>query len=215
MPASVDRVRWAALGSLVGTVLALTLAACTAGSTPSGPTTSVRTTTRTRTVPPPAGPTGPIGTGPTTAAQAAACPLLGEQSAADRVGMRLARVTVLRSGGRLVGCRFYALQNSALAQSEHLPGPHQPAIEIGSSRFASTTAAHNAVVRTAEQGRNVQPARIGDFGACYQIGFYSRDHGTDWACAFQDGSKVVVVKTVVVSPALNVILVAREVAGRL
>jgi hypothetical protein len=202
---------------VLGAAAVLLLTGCTADHGRAGPATSVRTTTqtKTRTASPSAGPTAPLGTGPTITARAAACPLLDEQVAADRVGMRLARITVQRSGGRVVGCRFYALQNSPLSQSEHLPGPHQPAIEIRSNRYASTTAAHNAVVLAARRGTNVQPAKVADFGACYQLAFFADDHGADWACAFQTGARVVEVKTVVVSPALNVISVARDIAGRL
>ena len=54
-----------------------------------------------------------------------------------------------------------------------------------------------------------------NLGVCYQTDFYPKDKGKDWACAFQVGTLAVVVKTVVVSPALNVVLVAREVARRL
>ena len=48
-------------------------------------------------------------------------------------------------------------------------------------------------------------------GACYQDSFYPPDRGRDWACAFAIGTSVVLVRTVVTSPALNVIQVARAV----
>lgn len=175
------------------------------------------TSTQTRTVTPSLGPTAPISTGPTKAVTAAKCPFLGRQVAADRVGMRLARITVLTSGGRTVGCRFYALQNSPLHESEHLPGPNQPAIETTLTRYASAAAAHNAFVVIARRGTNQQQARItgSTVGVCHQINFYRNDKGRDWACAFSLAKTVVVVKTVVTSPALNAVLVAREIAKKL
>lgn len=128
--------------------------------------------------------------------------------------MRLARITVLRSGGRTVGCRFYALQGGPLHQSEHLPGPNQPAVEIVSSRYSSATAAHNAFVLLAQKGTNLQQATIvgQTMGLCFQTDFYSKDKGSDWACTFSNGTTLVLVKTVVTSPALNAILVSRAIA---
>lgn len=201
--------------------VALLLGACTSSGGGSTPTASAsihtRTVTGTRTVSPSIGPTAPVSTGPTKAATASKCPLLAQQSAANRVGMRLERITVLTSGGKTVGCRFYALQNSPLHDSEHLPGPNQPAVEITTTRYASATAAHNAFVLIARRGSNPQQATIAkrNVGVCYQIDFYKKDKGKDWACAFSVGKIAIVVKTVVVSPALNVILVAKEVAAHL
>ena len=130
--------------------------------------------------------------------------------------MRLAKITVLRSGGKLVGCRFYALQNSPLHDSEHLPGPHQPAVQITTTTYASPNAAHNAFVLDARRGRNPQQAQIGRTTAvCYQIPFYEHDHGRDWACSFNLGVKKVTIKTVVTSAALYVIEVSRIVARAL
>lgn len=203
-----------AVAAAVG-ALAVLPAACTPGAgrpTPTATRTVVGTSTSTAAI----RGTTPLPTGPTAAARAAACPLLPEQQAADRVGMRLERITVLHSGGKVVGCRFYALQNSPLHDSEHLPGPNQPAIEIETSRYASPVAAHNAFVLEARRGRNPQQATIGHtVGVCFQIPFYRHDRGRDWACAFNLGSTKVSVRTVVVSPALNVIEVARVVARKL
>jgi hypothetical protein len=201
----------------VAVLAVVLLASCTSGGGTSSSSPSVRTETVTQTRPATGAPTAPISTGPTRATTAATCPLLGKQEAADHVGMRLARITVLHSGGKVVGCRFYALQNSPLSQSEHLPGPKQPVIEITTVRYPSELAAHNAFVRVAEQGRNTQTASIvGQApGACFQTDFYAKDDGKDWACAFSKGDTMVLVRTVVTSPALSAILVARAVAERL
>lgn len=195
--------------------LVLVAAGCTSSgvAAPSGTTT--RTVVGTRTSTAPVGPTTPVSTGPTTAARAAACPLLAKQQAADRVGMRLERITVLHSGRKVVGCRFYALQGSPLHNSEHLPGPNQPAIEIETTRYASPVAAHNAFVLEARRGKNPQQVTIGNtIGVCFQIPFYKPDHGTDWACAFSRGTTKVSVRTVAQS-ALDAIRATRAVAHNL
>jgi hypothetical protein len=199
-------------------IVAVVLTACSsahsAAPTPRRKVTQVRTFTSTRTVGPSDAPTAPVSTGPTSSATARSCPWLDQQTAADQVGMRLERITVQRSRGGIVGCRFYAVQNSPLHQSEHLPGRHQPAIEITTTRYAAARAAHNAFVRLAQRGRSVQQATIGRsaVGLCFQTAFYSRDHGRDWACAVNLGSTLLEVRTVVVSPAFNVIEVARRAA---
>jgi hypothetical protein len=208
------RTRVAAVAVVVSGV---TVAACTSEHhAPRGTVTDVRTVTATRTAGPTERPTAPVSTGPTIAAAAPSCPWLERQAAADRVGMRLERVTVLRSGGRVVGCRFYALQNSPLHRSEHLPGPHQPAIEITTTRYPSRASAHNAFVRSAQHRHDVEQAAIaGHVGLCFQTAFYSRDKGRDWACTVNLDDTVLAVKTVVVSPALNVIAVSRRIADAL
>jgi hypothetical protein len=218
------RARGAAIAATVTrTVVAAALAAalltgCTAHSAaPAGPSSPVPTTTTVETItkPPPTANQRPIDTGPTKASSAPDCPLGGEQAVANKIGMRLARIQVLSTGGTVRGCRIYALQHSPLATTEHLPGPHQPAVEVTSARYVDADAAHNAVARLADRGRNPQRVHItpGVVGACFQTTFYPRDHGRDWACAFAKGTIAVLVRTVVVSPALDAIAVARLVAG--
>lgn len=137
-----------------------------------------------------------IDAGPLRATDASACPYLRTAYVHETIGMRLGRLTVLRRGARVVGCRFYASQGS-LSQSEHLPGPRQPVVEVVTRRYASATDAHNAFVIIARRGRNAQQVRIGRVpGVCFQIPFYPKDHGTDWACATSAGSTEVVVRTV-------------------
>jgi hypothetical protein len=220
----------AAAGASPAALLAAGLAALLAGCTPSSggvpvtPSPTVRTDTVTRTQPPPPAPdASPIDTGPTSAATASRCPFLDQQSAAHRVGMRLAKITVLRSGGAVVGCRFYALQHPTAScdetclRGEHLPGPSQPAVEIETFEYRSAIAAHNGFVRRSEAaGTNLERASlVGQApGLCFQTHFYPKDGGTDWACAFSKGRTVAIVRTVVTSPALTAILVAREVSQR-
>jgi len=121
------------------------------------------------------------------------------QTAADTTGMRLARVQVLRQGGTTIGCRFYALQGSPLATSEHLPGPNQPVVEITSSTFANTIAAHNALARLADAGTDPAQYTISDgiVGVAFRIRFDPSDGAKDWAVAFNKDSTLVVIKTAI------------------
>jgi hypothetical protein len=132
----------------------LGLAACSGGSTTAAPTrtspvtapstvpassatdapASSGSTTRTASTTP----TGPTGTAVTTSAETA-CPLITEPSAANFLGQRLARVTTQTAGGRTVGCQFFDVQGTALATSEHLSGPNQPALQISSASYATAT----------------------------------------------------------------------------
>jgi hypothetical protein len=209
------------------TSLAALLVALLTGCTPSGsggdsptPSPSTRTivSTRTRTVTPPP-PSGPETSGPTTVHVAHSCPFIAEQSATNKSGMRLDKITVLKSGGKVVGCRFYGLQHPTLScdetclKGERLPGPHQPAIEIRTYRYPSKQAVHNALALSAKGGANVEQLPIaGSTGLCFQINFYPKDNGTDWACSFAKGTKLVVVRTTISpSPAKSVQEVADEV----
>jgi hypothetical protein len=165
----------------------------------------------------------PVSTGPTTAAAAASCPYAGTEFVHNTVGMRLGKLTVLKSGGKIVGCRFYPLSHptaqcdATCLQGEHLPGPNQPVVEITTQRYASSVAAHNAFVLVAQRGANPQQADLGGgiVGVCYQTDFYAKDHGTDWACAASKGTTAVFVRTVVTSPALNAKLVTQQVVRAL
>jgi hypothetical protein len=180
-----------AAAAVIGATL---LAGCVSSASPQPTTTTTRTSTVTRSSSPDS---KPISTGPTHAAAAASCPFAAPDFVRDTIGMRLGRITVLRSGGRTVGCRFYALQNSPLHNSEHLPGPNQPAVEIVTQRFASATAAHNSFVLLASTGKNAQQIDLGRVvGVCFQTDFYPKDHGTDWACAASVGRTEIVVRTV-------------------
>lgn len=193
----------------VAVLAAATLAGCTGsgGSTPSTPVTStiVETTTA------PAPPTAPVDTGPTTAASATSCPYAASEFVHDTLGMRLSRLTVLRSGGRVVGCRFYPLTHptpqcdASCLQGEHLPGPNQPVLEISTTRYPSPDAAHNGFVRVADAGKNPQPVQLGGgiVGVCFQTDFYPKDHGADYACATSKGSTALVVRSVDTVSAYN------------
>ena len=183
--------------ALAATSAALLLAACTSGSTPTPPTSVV-----TSTAPATAAPS-PVSSGPTTAASAASCPLATESFVHLTMGIRLGRVTVLHSGGRVVGCRFYAQQkpdgscNATCLAKEKLPGPNQPAVEITTQRYASANDAHNAfVLRAGTSAGITQQDFDGTTGLCFQTAFDPRDKGTDYACTVNKGSTTVLVRTV-------------------
>lgn len=201
---------------LVAGALAALLAGCTSSTTPP-PTPGSSVITRTQTLTKSPSPTGAVVAGPTTAVSAPACPFAGQTFVRDTIGMRLGRVTVLKSGGRVIGCRIYALQGSPFSASENLPGPNQPAVEVVVTSYSTAVAAHNAFVRAAQQGRNPQQNALGRgiTGVCFQTDFYPRDKGQDWACGFSLGTRAVLVRTVVVSPALGAVLVTRRVLSAL
>jgi hypothetical protein len=203
---------------LVGSAI---LTACTGSPAVAPASTPLPTPTVTVTMTRPV-PTTPLDDGPTTSRKGT-CSLLPKRTVHLDVGMRLDRVTVQRAGGKQVGCTFYALQHptaqcpaSCLA-GEHLPGPKQPVVQLAISRWAGTTAAHNAMVRLATAGTNPQQVDVGRgrIGLAYQIDFYRKDHGKDWACAFNIGSTLAVVKTVTTGTSVNVVTVARRLARSL
>jgi hypothetical protein len=131
------------------------------------------------------------------------------------MGMRLGRITILRSGGHTVGCRFYALQNSPLHVSEHLPGPHQPVVEIVTRRYPTALDAHNAFVLLSRKGTNAQRVDLGRrIGVCFETDFYAKDHGADWACAASVGPTQVVVRTVDTTGTFSTAAVTRAVLRR-
>ena len=131
------------------------------------------------------------------------------------MGMRLGRLTVLRSGGKIVGCRFYALQGTSLSASEHLPGPKQPVVQITTQQYVTATGAHNAFVSLGTANKSVERADLGrTTGVCFQTGFYPKDHGTDWACAASVGRTEVVVRTVDNTGSLNAVTLTKAVLRR-
>ncbi|MEO8889460.1 MAG: hypothetical protein ABI301_05695 [Jatrophihabitantaceae bacterium] len=204
--------RPAAMALATSAALAAGVAGCTSGHVQPG-TTSTQTRTATVTTTPSS---GPIAAGPTTTASGT-CSLLPRQTAANDLGMRLAKERVLVSGGKQIGCEFFAIQDSPLATSERLPGPNQPVLRITAARYASEIEAHNAMVLLAEAGTNAQQVTIapGNIGLAFQTDFYPPDHGTDWACTFNQGTTLVIVYTVVTRPALDAIEIAKAVAGKL
>ena len=198
--------------ALPAVVLAVT--ACQGGQSADAPPTIA--STHTRTITPSPAETGPVDVRPTTAADAVTCPILMTQTAADTTGMRLARVQVLRQGGTTIGCRFYALQGSPLATSEHLPGPNQPVVEITSSTFANTIAAHNALARLADAGTDPAQYTISDgiIAVAFRTRFDPSDGAKDWAVAFNKDSTLVVIKTAISNTSDDALGIAQTVVSK-
>ena len=124
---------------------------------------------------------------------------------ADIEGDRIYRQTVLTTL-HPVGCRFYFWAPPFEATADILP-----------RTFATATAAHNAMVRTAEAGRNAQ-ARAGFVpgidGILYQTRFFGPDGEADWAFVFAKGRVMVVVHTQQTNSPLNAELLAKAIAGK-
>ena len=142
------------------------------------------------------------------------CPLASATSVRNTMGMRLGRITRLKALD-ISGCRFYALQDSSLHTSEHLPGPKQPVLEIVTDRYPSAVEAHNGVVFTARSGHNPQRVMVGKIeGACFQTNFYPKDHGQDWACAANKQRITVVVRSVDTTGTFGTATILRAVLRR-
>jgi hypothetical protein len=141
----------------------------------------------------------------------------------NAAGMRLGRITVLRSGGKVVGCRYYPMSqpdaqcDASCLKGEHLPPATQPVVEITTQHYAIAAAAHNAAVQLAKKGSHPQQSPLGHglTADCFETAFYPKDHGTDWACAVNVGTTELVVHTVVTPPNLYDVtqLVQKIVAG--
>ena len=137
--------------------------------------------------------------------------------------MRLDRITVLHSGGAIVGCRFYGLQkgNASCPQvscldKENLPPANQPAIEMKIVRYPSANAAHNALATRFATESDIEQDKIGSgTGLCFETDFFAPDKGTDWACAFTLDTRLIIVRTVITKGALSALLVARAFAKNL
>ena len=219
--------------TLRGTVLVLAgvlLAACTTGSSDPGPaTTATRTVVNTRTSsspgadyrPPPARAVKPLPPGHRTPTGAAdrRCPYIrtgldedGENgyhlkapNVADIEGDRIYRTIVLTQR-QPVGCRFYF----------YAP-PYEAVADIVPREFDSATAAHNALVRTAEAG--TEPISAPDFvhgvdGISYRTRFFEADGNKDWAFAFAKGRTLVVVHTQRSDTSRPAVYLARAIVGR-
>jgi len=212
MPHPARAVRAGSLTLTAGLVAALTACSSASGSAPATVSvTVIQTRTPSASASPSAIATGPISAGPTTSA-AGSCPLISEADAADALGQRLAGVAVQSAGGKVVGCQFFDVQGTALAASEHLSGPNQPALEITSAQYATPTLAHNAMVLTAQAGVN---AHASGTGVAYRTTFDPIDGANqDWAFAFATGTTLVIVRTNEADSELNAERIGAAIAGK-
>jgi hypothetical protein len=192
------------------------LAACAPSHATTAPSTSYDTITRTISAPTPTpASTDPVDARPVTAANAASCPLLRMDAAAEAIGMRLARIERLSQATMVIGCRFYALQGSSLSQSEHLPGPNQPALEITVTKYATATPARNAAVALATAGANPHVVTLSGAvaGDVFQTTFDPTDGKSDWVLVFNKGATLVTVKTAIADTSLDAVSVGNAIVG--
>jgi hypothetical protein len=178
----------------------LVLVGCTHSSPKPLDVTVTQTTTSVRTS---AGPvTGlsfstvaplPPGQAPASGESERRCPYIASTpdenptvNVADLEGDHVYRTTVLTAMNP-VGCRFYFYS-----------GPYEAITEISTHRYSSAVEANNAMVLTAQRGRqaeghqNIVP---GVNAVVFQTHFFGPDGAADWACAFAKGSVLVVVRT--------------------
>jgi hypothetical protein len=220
---------------LASTTLALLVgvSACTSGSAPAPSSAAPSTATRTAapstasqapsTASPVASSPVPVSSAATSAATVSSCPLLTQDVVADTLGMRQGRIAVLRSVGKVVGCRFYALQHpnaqcdATCLAGEHLPGATQPALDIAITDYPTATAAHNAFVLASRAGTEASAVLVtGSItGVQYRHAFYPKDGAQDWAVAFSVGTRTVVVRAAEDDSADEVVSLAGRLAGKI
>jgi hypothetical protein len=124
---------------------------------------------------------------------------------ADLEGDRIYRTTVLTTY-RPAGCRFYF----------YAP-PYEAVADIRPHRFASATAAYNAMVLTARTGRHQITERNfakGLVGISFQTRYFRPDARRDWAFVFAKGKVMVAVYTQRSDTSRNAVYIARAIAGR-
>jgi hypothetical protein len=210
---------------VVVALAAVGLTACTGGATDNPTVTSTVDETITSTVthtpsagatfkPKPATTVAPLppGQAPAAGEVEKACPYIlssqdqGPVSMADLEGDRVYRTTVL-TGMKPVGCRFYFWSDR-----------YQAIAEIATQTFPSSRAAHDAMVLTAQAGKNAQgyPNLLKGIDAVsYQTKFLGGDGDNDWACVFAKGKLMVTVRTQRIDTSLNARLIAEAIAPRM
>jgi hypothetical protein len=203
----------------------LALAGCTSSATSptSSPGTTTQTVTHTRPpshaatfTPAPAATVKPLpyGAAPHKGERDHSCPYIrsglnedsgGGVNLADIEGDRVYRTTLL-TRYHPVGCRFYF----------YAP-PYEAIADIRPMRFATSTQAFNAMVRTAEAGRNPITEKNfvkGVTGICYQTKFFGPDGARDWAFVFAKGRVMVVVHTQRSDTSRSALYLGRAIAGK-
>lgn len=199
------------------------LSACTSSSKGSGPTTdrtvtSTVTTTRTPSVTPytpaPATTVAPLppGAAPAKGEVEKPCPYIAstpeqnpDVNIADIEGDHVYRTTVL-TNHKPVGCRFY-----------FYAGPYEAVADIVPRTFATAKDAHNAMVLTAQAGKDAmgEPNLVkGVDGVLYRTKFFGDDGDRDWACVFAKGKVMVIVHTQRKDTSRNALYIAQAIAAK-
>ena len=180
---------------------AVLLAACTSGKTHVSDTTvtNIITTTQTTSVPGNEKPIAfstvaplPPGQKPAADESERACPYIASTpnddptvNVADIEGDHVYRTTVLTKM-KPVGCRFY-----------FYAGPYEAIADITTHQYADATTAHNTLVKTVSSDKKAYQVTIPTTQLAYSFRatFFAPDGADDWACIFQKGSLLVVVRT--------------------
>jgi hypothetical protein len=221
-----SRARRRLVAAIAATAGVLVLGACSSGSGADPATT--RTIVQTSTAPAPA-----VSFTPAPATSVAALPPSGKApkgevfrtcpyieagldsepttapNVADLEGDRVGRVTVL-TGFTPVGCRFYFSYSYGDTR-------HQAVADIQPFTLATSAAARNAMIRTAEAGSSPETEQNfvpGLIGIRYQTRFFGPDGAKDWAFVFAKGRRMVVVHTQQTSSSLNAQQLAAAVAAK-
>lgn len=184
----------------------LVTAGCTSSATPAptGGTTRTMTSTVTSTrdngttfVPPKPSEVPPLPPGAKTpkGEKSGTCPYIrtglnqdptSKPNVADIEGNRIYRTTRLTTL-RPIGCRFY-----------FIGPPYNPTADIRPQTFASAEKAYNAMILTAQAGKQATTYKNfapGITGISYRTKFDKGEGYGDWAFAFAKGTVVVVVHT--------------------
>jgi hypothetical protein len=129
----------------------------------------------------------------------------GDVNLANLEGDRVYRTTLL-TRYRPVGCRFYF----------YAP-PYEALADIRPYTFPTATDAYNAMVRTAEAGREpiVEKNFVGKLtGISFRTKYFGPDGFRDWAFVFAKGSRMVVVYTQRSDTSRNALYIAQAIAHK-
>jgi len=104
---------------------------------------------------------------------------------ADIEGDHVYRTTVLKKM-KPVGCRFY-----------FYAGPYEAIADFTTYRYSSDVTAHNVLVKTVTKDKKAFETAIKGTNLSYafRAPFFGPDGGNDWACIFQKGTLLVLVRT--------------------
>jgi hypothetical protein len=129
----------------------------------------------------------------------------GDVNLANLEGDRVYRTTLL-TRYHPIGCRFYF----------YAP-PYEAVADIRPYTFATATDAYNAMVRTAEAGREpiVEKDFVGKLtGISFRTKYFGPDGFHDWAFVFAKGRRMVVVYTQRSDTSRNALYIAQAIAAK-
>ena len=134
----------------------------------------------------------PPGQAPAAGEVEKACPYIAstpeqnpDVNVADIEGDHVYRTTVL-TRMKPQGCRFY-----------FYAGPFEAIADITTHAYANSVTAHNTLVKTVSKDKKAFKVSIptSQLAYVFRAAFFGQDGGNDWACIFQKGKILVVVRT--------------------